>query len=180
MRRRGRPRPSAQQVIYHRSYPFSSEDRSNVVFLASAEAEFTQPLYGHLCNKKITGRRCWWGVGIGPSDGLPGCHRGLPGLLHDPHHAPRKRRQIQISHNIHYLLGYILHFLPCVSGLPCHCIDFLGKTGSLYIILLLLEARMRVLTKLKFKFTAVSWVHDGEHGEVQEGRGDIRGGRRWA
>ena len=31
-----------------------------------------------------------------------------------------------------------------------------------------------------FVFAAFSWVHDGDHGEVREGRGDILGGRRWA
>ena len=39
---------------------------------------------------------------------------------------------------------------------------------------------MTVLPKLEFKFAAFSWVHDGDHGEVREGRGDILGGRRWA
>ena len=39
---------------------------------------------------------------------------------------------------------------------------------------------MRVFPKLEFKFTALSWVHDGDHGEVREGRGDVLGGRRWA
>ena len=39
---------------------------------------------------------------------------------------------------------------------------------------------MRVLPKLKFKFAAFSWWHDGDHGEVRVGHGDVRGGRRWA
>ena len=78
------------------------------------------------------------------------------------------------------LLWYILYFPPCVSGLPRYCIDFLGNTGTFFIILLLLEVRMRVLPGLEFKFAAFSWVHDGDHGEVQEGRGGVRGGRGWA
>ena len=55
---------------------------------------------------------------IGPGDGSRGPCR-------DPHHAPRrvphhatsKRREIRISRNLHYLLWYILYFLPCAS---CH------------------------------------------------------------
>ena len=93
---------------------------------------------------------------------------------------PGKGRKFKYHATYTILLWYILYFPPCVSGLPCHCIDFLGKTGSLYIILLLLEFRMRISPKLKFKFATFSWVHDGDHGEVREGRGDVLGGRRWA
>ena len=31
-----------------------------------------------------------------------------------------------------------------------------------------------------FVFAAFSWVHDGDHGEVREGRGGVRGGGGWA
>ena len=39
---------------------------------------------------------------------------------------------------------------------------------------------MTVLPKLEFKFAAFSWVHDGDHGEVREGRDGPLGGRGWA